>query len=92
MDLYLDFYNLLTYDYAGFSDHTEHTVNLYSLKVYPYSTSFFTDAVIQDYINIGIILNKIVLNMPLYGCVFQQTNDMRQPFQSISDDSFKPGI
>jgi len=93
MASYLDFFNLLAYDYIGFFGNvTEHQANLYSSADILLSTSFFTDAAIKDYIKAGVSVNKITLSMPLYGCAFQQTNGMRKHFHDVSKGSFEKGI
>jgi len=93
MASYLDFFNLLAYDYAdSFGNVTEHQANLYSSADNLLSTPFFTDAAIRDYIKASVPVNKITLSMPLYGCAFQQTDDMKKCFHNVSKDSFEKDI
>jgi chitinase len=90
MASYLDFFNLLIYDYVGFFGNvTEHQANLYPSADILLFTFFFTDAAIKDYIKVSVLVNKITLGMPLYDRVFQQMNGMRKHFHGVSKGSLK---
>ena len=81
MDMYLDFWNLMAYDYAGSWDaKAGHQSNLYPSSSDPSSTPFSTAKAIEYYKNQGINPARIVLGMPLYGRAFASTNGVGHPF------------
>jgi chitinase len=94
MTIYLNFFNIMTFDYVDFCDIVAaHQINIYScIKNNSRFTSFFTDAVINDYINADVSIKKINLSMSLYDRVFQRTNDMRRSFHDVDEDSFEKRI
>lgn len=75
MDPYVDFWNLMAYDFAGpWSSLSGHQTNMFPSKNNTTSTPFDTDAAVTYYTgSAGIMSQKIVLGMPLYGRVFAQT-------------------
>ena len=90
---YLDFYNLLAFDYAGnWSSVSGHAANLYTSTRFPSATPFSTDAAIKDYINAGVPPEKINLGMPLYGRDFQHTDGMGRPFRGVGKGSWDPEV
>ena len=93
MNTYLDFFNLMAYDYAGsWSTATGHDANLYPSSNNPASTPYSTDAAIKDYIAAGVTPSKIVMGMPIYGRSFEATTGMGQPFSGIGSGSWENGV
>ena len=74
MDQYLDFWNMMAYDYSGSWDpKAAHQANLFLKLNDTDATPFNTQQAVDYYINQGIALDKIVIGMPLYGRSFEKT-------------------
>ncbi|KAF5348743.1 hypothetical protein D9758_006834 [Tetrapyrgos nigripes] len=86
MDQYLDFWNLMAYDFAGSWDQVAgHQSNLFGG---PISVS----TAVNHYISHRIHPNKLILGIPLYGRSFLQTEGPGKPFNGIGQGSWEKGV
>ncbi|RMZ84252.1 hypothetical protein DV738_g496, partial [Chaetothyriales sp. CBS 135597] len=96
MDRYLDFWNLMAYDYAGsWSQAAGHQANLYPSKEKPAATAVSTTAAVEYYTGPHgcVHPSKIILGMPLYGRAFANTAGPGEPFQGVGGEgSWETGI
>ncbi len=90
MDKYLDFWNLMAYDFSahGAADQqlglpASHHANLFQSKV-KYATIITGSDAVAYYAKAGVAPNKIVLGLPLYGRRFENTKGLGFPYKGLA--------
>ncbi|KAI0785611.1 glycoside hydrolase [Abortiporus biennis] len=85
MNHYLDFWNMMAYDFSGSWDQiANHQANVFGG---PISAS----ESIHWYISQGVPRHKIIMGIPLYGRSFMNTEGPGKPFQGIGPGSWEQG-
>lgn len=93
MDRYLDFWNLMAYDYAGsWESVAAHQANLFPSRKDPKTTPFSTEAAVQHYLSQRVAASKLVIGCPLYGRAFAETKGLGHPFSGTGEGSWEQGV
>lgn len=94
MDRYLDFWNLMAYDYAGSWDRIAgHQSNLYPCHEHGgRDTPFSTAQAVDYYVSHGVAPGKIVMGMPLYGRAFENTDGPGCAYNGIGEGTWEAGV
>ncbi|KAG8952191.1 Endochitinase 1 [Tulasnella sp. 419] len=85
MDQYLDFWNLMAYDYAEAGQRvTNHHANVFGGQVN-------TSTAVNWYISQGIAKSKLIIGLPLYGKSFMNTDGLGKPCSGTGAGSWEAG-
>lgn len=86
MDKALDFWSIMTYDFAGSWDKTTgHASNLLPESDTPEAVKFNAETPVFNFINAGIHASKINIGLPLYGHVFSDTDGLGKPYHGYPE-------
>ena len=92
MDQYLDFWNLMAYDFTGsFSTYTGHQAGLYKSDT-PNASPVWADQAVQYYKKELSSHEKIIFGMPLYGRSFVKTEGLGEEFDGVGEGSYEEGV
>ncbi|PYH73613.1 glycoside hydrolase family 18 protein [Aspergillus vadensis CBS 113365] len=93
MDPYLDFWNLMCYDFSGSWDkNSGHMANVFH-SGRGEITPFCADGAVTMYLNGGVRdPRKIIFGLPLYGRAFEGTDGPGGGFQGVGEGSWENGV
>ncbi|KAJ6499902.1 glycoside hydrolase [Mycena vitilis] len=86
MDKYLDFWNMMSYDFSGSWD----TIANHQANVFGGPISASTS--IDWYISQGVERSKIIMGVPLYGRSFMNAEGPGKPFSGVGPGSWEQGV
>lgn len=97
MDKYLDFWNLMAYDYAGSWDRVAaHQANMFPDRKTPSTTPFSMQQAVEAYVRAGVSRQKMVLGCPLYGRAFVGVTGRGKPGDGytggVGEGSWENGV
>ncbi|CAK7227859.1 Chitinase 4 [Sporothrix curviconia] len=93
MDRYLDFWNLMSYDYAGnWSKVAGHQANIFPHQTNPGIAPFSTTMAVHYFRSRGVPTDKLVLGLPLYGRAFTNTDGPGHPYDGTGPGSYEKGV
>ena len=99
MSQYLDFFNVMTYDYNGaWNKTTGHNAPLYANPNDPSAvgSKYNVDYTIQTYLNEGVPADKIVLGAPAYGRTWtgvgSDSNGLFQSATGAGEGTWEKGV
>ncbi|KAG8961834.1 Endochitinase 1 [Tulasnella sp. 419] len=85
MDQYLDFWNLMAYDYSGSWDQVaNHQANVYGGEIN-------TNRAVDWFSSQGIAKHKLIIGIPLYGRSFLATDGPGKSFSGVGPGSWEAG-
>ncbi|KAH7309380.1 glycoside hydrolase family 18 protein [Rhexocercosporidium sp. MPI-PUGE-AT-0058] len=93
MDKFVDFWNLMAWDYAGpWSTLASHQANLFRSTSEPAATPFDTQTAIKYYLSQNVSSDKLVLGVPIYGRSFGATDGLGSPFNGVGKGTWEAGV
>ena len=93
MDRYLDFWDLMGYDFCGSWDSLAgHQANLRASPDNQAVTPFSVSAAVHWYTDHGVHPSKINLGMPLYGRAFTNTDGPGCSYSGVGEGSWEQGV